>query len=162
MLCNMLCNMHTLHSNIVTSVSVSSLNNDRTVMSSTYAWRPLACLPFLKTFAFINVDWQAQRWLASALYHNAMAHIVADVNEFCLTDRHYHFADKIVRCCQGFWHFLSLDGAETAAATLCCTHRCPTVSTSSLCQSWTTLKNNFLSGKPVRSRSKWRQGVPNC
>jgi hypothetical protein len=59
MLCNLLCNMHALHSNIATSVSVGSLNNNRTVISSTYAWRPLACLPILKTSAFSNVnkDW---------------------------------------------------------------------------------------------------------
>jgi hypothetical protein len=118
--------VHALHSNIATSVSVGSLNNDRTVMSSTYAWRPLACLPILKTSAFSNVDkdWQAQRRLA--LYHNAMAHIVADINDLCSTDRHYRFADKISRCGRGFWHFLSLDGAEIAAATLCGTDKCPT------------------------------------
>jgi hypothetical protein len=60
--------------------------------------------------------------------NNAMAHIVAaaDVNELCLTDLHYRLADKIVLCCQGFWHFLSLDGAEIDAATLCCTNKCPT------------------------------------
>jgi hypothetical protein len=55
---------------------------------------PLASLPIPKTSAFSNVDkdWQAQRRLASAisaLYHNAMAHVVADVNELCLTHRHY-------------------------------------------------------------------------
>jgi hypothetical protein len=82
----MLCNMHALHSNITTSVLIVSLNNDRTVMSSTvtYAWRPLACLPIVKTSAFSNADknWQAHRQLA--LYHNAVAHIVADVHELCL------------------------------------------------------------------------------
>jgi hypothetical protein len=112
-----------------------------------------ACLPFQKTSAFSNVIWQAQCQLASALYHNAMASRVADVNELCLTDWHYCSADKIVWCCPGFWPFLSLDGAEIAAATLCCTYRCPTCE-SSPNQSWTTLKNSFLSGKPVRSRSK--------
>jgi hypothetical protein len=128
MLCNVLCNVYALYSKIASSVSVGSLNNDRTVMSNTYAWRPLACLPIQKTSAFSNVDndWQAQRQLASALYHNAMAHIVADVNELCLTDRHYSFADKIVRCCRGFWHFLGLDGAEIATATMCCTDKCRT------------------------------------
>jgi hypothetical protein len=78
--------MHALHSNITTSVLMGSLNNDRTVMSSTYAWRPIACLPtaILKTSAFSNADknWQAHRQLA--LYHNAVAHIVADVHELCL------------------------------------------------------------------------------
>ena len=51
-----------MHSNIATSVSVGSLNNDRTVMSCTYAGRPLARLPILKTSAFSNhdvdKDWQ--------------------------------------------------------------------------------------------------------
>ena len=47
-----------------------------------------------------------------------MAHIVADVNELCLTDWHYRLADKITQCGRGFWHFLSLDGAKIAAATL--------------------------------------------
>jgi hypothetical protein len=65
-------------------------------MSSTYAWRPLACLAFKKTSAFSNVDRQAQRQLASALYHNAMAHVVADVNDLCLNNWLYCFADKIV------------------------------------------------------------------
>jgi hypothetical protein len=55
-----------------------------------------------------------------------MAHVVADVNELCLTDQHYRFADKIVQCGPGFWHFLSLDGAKIAAETLCCTDKCPT------------------------------------
>ena len=95
-------------------------------MSRTYAWRTLACLPILKTTAFTNVDkdWQAQRRLS--LYHNAMGHIIADVNDICSTDRYYRFADKIVWCGRGFWHFLSIDGAEIAAATLCGTDKCPT------------------------------------
>jgi hypothetical protein len=69
----MLCHMLALHSNIATSVSVGYLNNDRTVMFCTYAWRPLACLPILKTTAFNNVDkdWQAQCRLALQVYHNA-------------------------------------------------------------------------------------------
>ena len=29
-------------------------------------------------------------------------------------------------CGRGFWHFLSIDGAEIAAATLCGTDNCPT------------------------------------
>ena len=55
MLCKLLCNMHALQFNIATSISVGSLNNNRTVMSSTYAWRPHACLPIPKTSAFSNV-----------------------------------------------------------------------------------------------------------
>jgi hypothetical protein len=56
----------------------------------------------------------------------SMAHIVADGNELCWTDRYYRFADKIVRCGRGFCNFLSLNGAEIAAATLCGTDKCPT------------------------------------
>jgi hypothetical protein len=92
----------------------------RTPMSSTYAWRPLACLPILETTAFSNVykDWQEQRQLV--LYHNAMGHIFAGVNEICLTDQYYCFADKIIRCGRGFdWvHLGTLGtlGGELAAA----------------------------------------------
>lgn len=95
-------------------------------MSRTYAWRPLAVLPILKTGAFTNTnkEWQAQRRLA--VYHGSMSHIVPEINEICSTDRYYRFADKVVRCGRGFWHLLSLDGAEIAAATLCGTDNCPT------------------------------------
>jgi hypothetical protein len=55
-----------------------------------------------------------------------MAPIVAEVNDICSTDRHFRFADKVVRCGRGFWHLLSLDGAEIAAATTCGTDNCPT------------------------------------
>ena len=46
-----------------------------------------------------------------------IAPIIADVNDTCSTDRHFRFADKLVRRGRGFWHLLSLDGAEIAAAT---------------------------------------------
>ena len=153
MLCNMSCYMYALHYNIATSVSVGSLNNDRTVMSRTYAWRPLACLPILKTSAFSNVDkdWQAQRLLA--LYHDAMAHIVVDVNDLCSTDRHYRFADKIVRCGRGFWHFLSLDGAEIAAATLFGTDKCPT------CECPKSELDNTETQIPLRKTSEIKEQV---
>lgn len=121
MLSNMLCHLTGKY-----LLAVGSLNNDRTVMARTYAWRPLACLPILKGSACTNTskDWQAYR--RSALYHSAMAPIVAEVNEICSTDRHFRFADKVVRCGRGFWHLLSLDGAEIAAATTCGTDNCPT------------------------------------
>ena len=66
-------------------------------MSRTYAWRALACLPILKGFACTNVnkDWQADR--CCALYQSAMAHIITDVNDICSTDRHFRFADTLVR-----------------------------------------------------------------
>jgi hypothetical protein len=34
-------------------------------------------------------------------------------------DRYYRFADKVVRPGRAFWHLLSMDGAEIAAAALC-------------------------------------------
>ena len=97
-------------------------------MQQSYAQRPLACLPILKGSACTNVtkDWQAHR--RCALYHSAMAPIIANVNDICSTDsrdRHFRFADKVVRRGRGFWHLLSLDGAEIAAATTCGTDNCP-------------------------------------
>ena len=56
----------------------------------------------------------------------AMAPIIADVNDICSTDRHFPFADKLVQRGRGFWHLLSLDDAEIAAATTCGTDNCPT------------------------------------
>lgn len=55
-----------------------------------------------------------------------MSHIVPEVNEICSTERYYRFADKLVRKGRGFWHLLSLDGAEIAVAALCDVHNCPT------------------------------------
>ena len=55
-----------------------------------------------------------------------MAPIIADVNDICSTDRHFQFADKLVRRGRGFWHLLSLDGAEIAAVTTCGTDNCST------------------------------------
>ena len=91
-------------------------------MSRTYAWQPLVCLPILKGSACTNVnkDWQAHR--RCALYHSAMAPIIADVSDICSTDRHFRFADKVVR---RVWHLLSLDGAKIAAATTCGADKCP-------------------------------------
>ena len=91
-----------------------------------FAWRSLVCLPILKGSAFINTDKEWQRLRLLSLYQRAMDHIVADVNEVCSMDRYYRFADKVVRLGRAFWHLLSMDGAEIAAATLCGTDNCPT------------------------------------
>lgn len=95
-------------------------------MSRPIAWRPLACLPILKGGACTNIDTEWQRLRRVGLYHKAMAPIIADVNDICSTERYYRFADKVVRCGRAFWHLLSMDGAEIAAATLCGTDNCPT------------------------------------
>ena len=128
-----------IYSNVLTRsshfcflVGCSGLNSDRNVMSSTYAWRPLAsqvvCFHILKGSSCTNVskDWQAYR--CCALYHSPIAPIIADVNDICSTDRHFRFADKLVRRGRGFWHLLSIVGAEIAAAAAmkCDTDNCPT------------------------------------
>lgn len=94
-------------------------------MSRPYAWRLLACLPILDGSACTNTSsqWQTQRRLG--LYHSAMAHIIEEVNEICSKNSFYRFADKLVRPGRGFWHVMSMDGAEIAAATMCGTDNCP-------------------------------------
>ena len=54
------------------------LNNDRTVMSKAFAWRPLALLPILKASACreTDKDWLVNRRLD--LYHRSMDHV-----DFC-------------------------------------------------------------------------------
>ena len=95
-------------------------------MSKPYAWRVLGCLPILKGSACTNTskEWQSQRRLA--IYHAAMAPIIDEINEICSKDDFYRFADKLVRQGRGFWHLLSMDGAEIAQATMCTTDNCPT------------------------------------
>ena len=95
-------------------------------MSRPYAWRVLGCLPILKGSACTNIskEWQSQRRLA--IYHAAMAPIIDEINEICSKDDFYRFADKLVRQGRGFWHLLSMDGAEIAQATMCTTDNCPT------------------------------------
>ena len=95
-------------------------------MSKPYAWRVLGCLPILKGSACTNIskEWQSQRRLA--IYHAAMAPIIDEINEICSKDDFYRFADKLVRQGRGFWHLLSMDGAEIAQATMCTTDNCPT------------------------------------
>ena len=101
------------------------LNNDRTVMSRPYAWRPLGLLPILKPSAFTvnNVEWQRHRRLD--LYHRCMDPVIAELNELCAEDKYFRFADKKVRQGRCFWHLLSMDGLEIAATTTCNTDNCP-------------------------------------
>ena len=101
------------------------LNNDRTVMSRPYAWRPLGLLPILKTSALTvdNVAWQRHRRLD--LYHRCMDPVIAEINELCAEDKYFRFADKKVRQGRCFWHLLSMDGLEIAATTMCNTDNCP-------------------------------------
>ena len=106
-------------------VPVGCLNNDRTVMSKAFAWRPLALLPILKASACAETD---KDWLVGRrldLYHRSMDHIIADLNELCSKDIHLRFADNRIRLSRAFYHVLVLDGAEVATATMCDTRQCP-------------------------------------
>ena len=95
------------------------LNNDRTVMSKAYAWRPLALLPILKASAcrITDKDWLRNRRLD--LYHRSMDPIIADLNDLCSRDIYLRYADNRIRLSRAFYHVLVLDGAEEAAATTC-------------------------------------------
>ena len=77
--------------------AVGCLNNDRTVMSCPYAWRPLGLLPILKPGAFTNnnVEWQRHRRLE--LYHRCMDPVIAQINTLCSEDKYFRFADRRVR-----------------------------------------------------------------
>ena len=46
-------------------VPVGCLNNDRTVMSKAFAWRPMALLPILKASSSAETD---KDWLVLVLY----------------------------------------------------------------------------------------------
>jgi hypothetical protein len=105
--------------------TVGCLNNDRTVMSKAFAWRPLALLPILKASAcrVTDKDWLVHRRLD--LYHSSMDHVIADLNKLCSSDIYLCFADNRIRLSRAFFHVLVLDGAEVAAATICDTRQCP-------------------------------------
>ena len=105
--------------------TVGCLNNDRSVMSKSYAWRPLAILPILQGSActVTDEDWLRHRRLE--LYHRSMDHIISDINKLCSSDIYLRFADDQVRCCRTFYHLLVMDGTEVAAALLCDVNQCP-------------------------------------
>jgi len=105
--------------------AVGCLNNDRTVMSKPYAWRPLGLLPILKATAMTNNNLEEQRYRRLDLYHRCMDIVVAEINELCSVDKHFRFADGKVRLGRCFWHLLSMDGLEIAATTMCHTDECP-------------------------------------
>ena len=62
---------------IVIFGAVGCLNNDRTVMSKPYAWRPLGLLPILKATALTNNNLEWQRYRRLDLYHRCMDIVVA-------------------------------------------------------------------------------------
>ena len=105
--------------------AVGCLNNDRSVMSKPFAWRPLGLLPILKPNACTinNVEWQRHRRLD--LYHRCMDLVIANINKLCSADKYFRFADGRVREGRCFWHLLSMDGLEIAYSTMCPTDDCP-------------------------------------
>jgi hypothetical protein len=123
--------------------AVGCLNNDRTVMSKQYAWRPLGLLPILKATAMTNNNLEGQQYRSLDLYHSCMDIVVAEINELCSVDKHFRFADGKVRLGLCFWHLLSMDWLELAAS--CRQPPCAT-QTSAQCASvqrtnWTGLTN---------------------
>jgi hypothetical protein len=120
---------------------VACLNNDKSVMSRPFAWRVLGILPILKASACTNTDkeWQRQRRLN--MFHRAMEPMIAGINDLCKIPRYYRWADKMVSLGLAFWHIISLDGLEIAAAALSSTMECPTCE----CKSWTGQTSCILS-----------------
>ena len=108
-----------------TVLAVGCLNNDRSVLSKSYAWRPLALLPILKGSACTETNDDRIRHRRAELYHSSMEHIIADINELCSKDIYISFADGQVRCSRAFYHLLVMDGQEVGAALMCDVNQCP-------------------------------------
>jgi len=104
---------------------VGSQNNDIQVMSKSYAWRPLACLPILKNKLMDITDPTAQARRRLDLYHSCLAPIIEEVNSLIKEPFYLRFADRKIRLCQAFYHFCSMDGEEVAATLMCSTSDCP-------------------------------------
>ncbi len=79
--------------------------------------------------------------------------VIAEINDLCKTPRYYRWADKMVRLGLAFWHIISLDGLEIAAAALSSTMECPTCE----CPKEELDRTDKL--YPVRSTSDVRAGV---
>jgi hypothetical protein len=62
------------------------LNNDRSVLAKSYAWRSAALLPILKgsACAETNDNWVCHRRMER--YHSSMDHIIADIDVLCSKD----------------------------------------------------------------------------
>ena len=104
---------------------MGSQNNDIHVMSKSYAWRPLACLPILKNKLMEITDPTAQARRRLGLYHACLEHIIEQINALIKEPFYLRFADRKVRLCQAFYHFCSMDGEEVAATLMCSTSDCP-------------------------------------
>ena len=104
---------------------MGSQNNDIHVMSKSYAWRPLACLPILKNKLMEITDPTAQARRRLGLYHACLEHIIEQINSLIKEPFYLRFADRKVRLCQAFYHFCSMDGEEVAATLMCSTSDCP-------------------------------------
>ena len=104
---------------------MGSQNNDIQVMSKSYAWRPLACLPILKNKLMDITDPTAQARRRLGLYHSCLAPIIEEVNALIKEPFYLRFADRKIRLCQAFYHFCRMDGEEFDATLMCSTGDCP-------------------------------------
>ena len=134
-------------------LAVGCLNNDRSVLAKSYAWRPLALLPILKGSACLetNDDWVRHRRME--LYHSSMDHIIADINQLCSKDMYLRFADGQVRCSRPFYHLLVMDGQEVGAALMSISAQSAPVPTAT----WTGQMWHILIATWNQSRQLWKK-----
>ena len=106
-------------------LAVGSLNNNRSVMSKSYAWRPLALLPILKASACTNPSADFLRYRRLDLYHGSMGYVIGAVNILCDRVLYLRYSDNKVQETQAFLLLLSMDGLEVSMSTMADTRQCP-------------------------------------
>ena len=106
-------------------LAVGSLNNNRSVMSKSYAWRPLALLPILKASACTNQSADFLRYRRLDLYHASMGFAIGAVNILCDRVLYLCYGDNKVLETQAFLHLFSMDGLKVYMSTMADTRQCP-------------------------------------
>lgn len=130
-----ICHVHTIHFSkicliymllIISSLTVASRNNDRTVSGKAFAWRLLGMMPALSKTATVGqtTEWRAER--RTRLYHSCIDILAQQINDLTGRDVYIRYADKLVRRSRVFLDFLSMDGDEVSTATMCPTTQCTT------------------------------------
>ena len=94
-------------------------------MSKSYAWRPLALLPILKSSACTNPSADFLLYRRLDLYHGSMGYVIKAINILCDRGLYIRYADNKVRQTQAFHHLLSMDGLEVSMSTMADTRQCP-------------------------------------
>ena len=94
-------------------------------MSKSYAWRPLALLPILKSSACTNPSAQFLQYRRLDLYHGSMGYVIEAINILCDRVLYLRYADNKVRETQAFFLLASMDGLEISMSTMADTRQCP-------------------------------------